>query len=318
MILFVTTAFHRYTLSRTARQTIGRGVLQVVSYDWLFRQPAIRASCVIFTDFDRLRHFELAEAGRCYRQLREGGIHVLNDPARARQRHDLLHTLHAAGVNRFQAWQAVLRPKPDRFPVFVKCETDHRQAFDELIADQPALDRKLDEIEADGMSLRDLLVIEFANEPIRDDVFHRKTVYRVGDRIIPGVPVVEDKPFVKYGRIEVAREEDFVTFAEWMRSNPEGEQLRRVFDIARIDYGRADYVSGPEGLAVFEINTNPTVRARFPEQNAAFLKVARDRFDELTEAIRSLDGEDRTVSLDRGKARSSRLRLVAGFFLKMP
>jgi len=318
MILFATTAFHRYTLLNTVRKLIGRDTVRVVSYDWLFRQSSIRASCVVFTDFDRLRHFELAEAGRVYGQLRDAGFRVLNDPAKARQRFDLLNALHAAGINRFQAYPAVLRPTPCRFPVFLKCESNHLQDFDELIADQQSLDAKLDAIEASGISLRDLLVIEFANDPIRDNVYHRTTVYRIGERIIPGVPVVEDKPFVKYGRIEVARQEDFAIFGDWMRKNPEEEQMLRVFDIARIDYGRADYVAGPDGLSIFEINTNPTIRARIPEQDAAFLDIATERFDQLIEAIRSLDGEDRTISLDQDRSRSARLRFRAGFFLKIP
>lgn len=318
MILFVTTAFHHYTLSTIVPSRTGSDVARVVSYDWLFRCASLRASCVVFTDFDRLRHYELEEAARIYRRLRDGGIRVLNDPARARQRHDLLHALHGAGINPFRAYRAALRPRPEKFPVFLKCETDHAQAFDELIGNQDDLDRKLQAVEESGVPLRNMLVIEFANRSIRDGVYHRKTIYRIGERFLPGSLVIEDSPFVKYGRIEVAREEDFKTAADWIRNNPDAERFPKVFDLARIEYGRADYVTNADGLAVFEINTNPAIQARFPDQDADLLAIATQRLDELIDAIKALDGEDRTVRLKPGKRRFSGMRFRAGYVPKMP
>ena len=317
MILFVTTADHTYTLNEALRLASGRPA-RVVTYNWLFRQLTIRAACVVFTDFDRLRHYELAAAGRLFRQIRDAGIKVLNDPAKARQRYDLLHHLHAAGLNRFRAYRAIPRPVPQRFPVFIKSETDHGQDFDFLIADQAELDQTLERIEADGISLRNLLVIEFANTPVRDTVYQRRTVYRIGDTFIAGNPVGEDSPFVKYGTPGLTSDEEFDALAEWMRANPDAETLKRAFEIARIDYGRADYGNDDGSFAIYEINTNPKIGTRLPDKHADFLRASQESLQAVIDAIVALDGEDRTVHLQHDKKWFSRLRFRAGFFLKMP
>ncbi len=318
MILFVTTADHRYTLTGAIPQWRLRRRARVVSYDWLFRQSAIRAGAVVFTDFDRLRHYELVAAGSIYRQLRDGGIKVFNDPAKARQRYDLLHHLHAEKLNHFRAYRAIPCPMPERFPVFLKGETDHGQDFERLIADQATLQRSIEEIENQGVSLRNLLVIEFANTPIRENVYQRWTVYRIGDAMIAGNPVGEASPFVKYGTPGLTTGPEFEALARWMRENPDAEILKRAFDIARIDYGRADYGNDDGSIAIYEINTNPKIGTRLPNLHAEFLQASRESLDAVLAAIVALDGRDRTVRLDHGKGWFSRLRFRAGFFLKMP
>ena len=45
----------------------------------------------------------------------------------------------------------------------------------------------------------------------------------------------------------------------FLETNPHGESVLRVFERARIEYGRIDYAIGERGLEVWEINTNPTV-----------------------------------------------------------
>lgn len=318
MILFVTTARHRYTLKQIIPGKLGRGAGRVVSYDWLFTQSSIRASAVVFTDFDRLRHYELVAAAAIYRQLRDQGVRVLNDPAKARQRFDLLHCLAEAGINRFRAYKAALGPKPKRFPVFVKCESNHVQDFPDLIADQAALDCALGDIEDAGASLRDLLVIEFANSPIRESVYLRKTVYRIGDRILSGNPVVEDGPFVKYGTLGLAVEDDFERLADWMRNNPELEALGHVFDLARIEYGRADYGIDGDGLAIYEINTNPQIGLSVPKVHAGFHAASMESVEAVVNAIRALGGDTKTARIVHNQAWFSRFEFHAGFVLKMP
>ena len=318
MILFVTTSRHRYTLKQIVPGKLGRGTGRVVSYDWLFAQSSIRASAVVFTDFDRLRHYELTAAAGIYRQLRNQGIRVLNDPAKARQRFDLLHCLAEAGINGFRAYKAAIRPKPKRFPVFVKCESNHVQDFPSLIPDQESLDRSLGEIEDAGTSLRDLLVIEFANTPVREGVYLRKTIYRIGDRVLSGNPVLENGPFVKYGTLGLAVDDDFEQLATWMRNNPELEALRQVFELARIDYGRADYGIDGDGLAIYEINTNPQIGLSVPNVHAAFHAASMESIEAVAGAIRALGGESKTARIVHDQAWFSRFEFRAGFFLKMP
>jgi hypothetical protein len=64
----------------------------------------------------------------------------------------------------------------------------------------------------------------------------------------------------------------------YLDANPHEAELRRVFDLARIDYGRIDYSLTPDGrMQVWEINTNPTISVA-PHKLAAGRLVAQQMF----------------------------------------
>ncbi len=297
MILFFTAAPHSHTLDGLRGSPHGRPRMQVRSYDWLFARSRLRAAACVFTDFDRLRHFELLAAARAFRQLREAGLRVLNDPARSAQRAELLFLLHKTGVNRFRGYPAAHDPAPARFPVFLKCVSDHRQDFDELIPDQDALERRLRSVRASGYPLRDLLVIEFANREHRAGIYRRHTVYRIGDRMIPSNPVTEAGPFAKYGVDQVATDADRALSVDEIYANPYGERMRPVFELASIEYGRLDFGFDGDEPAVYEINTNPFIGTHVPGAKGRFAEAVAHSMRLVVEAVDALDGEDRTVRL---------------------
>ncbi len=307
MIIFFTAADHTYTV-KGHRQSPYRGrPVAARSYDWLWRQRRLRAACCVFTDFDRLRHFELVAAARVYRQLRAAGIRVLNDPALCSQRAELLHRLHRAGINRFRAYPAALDPRPQRFPVFLKCESDHAQEFRQLIPDQASLEQTLQRLRAEGYPLHYLLVIEFANRPLHDQVYRRHTIYRIGERMVAANTVTEDSPFVKYGKPGLASAEDLAASTEEIRKNPYAEPMRRVFELAHIDYGRADFGFDGESLAVYEINTNPSVGMRINSRDEQLNHAVQDSMRAIAEALDALDTGDHTAPVSAGgKIRSRR------------
>jgi hypothetical protein len=47
--------------------------------------------------------------------------------------------------------------------------------------------------------------------------------------------------------------------AEYIRTNPHADLLKRAFDLARIDYGRVDYGIVDGEIQIYEINTNPKI-----------------------------------------------------------
>lgn len=318
MILFFTTAGHRYPLKGIVKSPHRSAAVAVRSYDWLARQSSVSASTCIFTDFDRLRHFELIFAARVYRQLKEGGIRVLNDPARACQRQELLFRLHKAGINRFRAYPASLDSKPQRFPVFFKCAAGHAQDLTELISNQEDLDRAIGRLRAEGFPLTHMLVIEFANAEYRPGVYRRDTIYRIGDRMVPANFVVEGSPFVKYGDVSVSIDADREDAIAEIDANPHADALRPVFEIAEIEYGRADFGFDNGQPAIYEINTNPTIGLRIKSDHAP-LKAAVDRsMKMISDAVAALDGEVRSVRLHHEKRWFSRLEPAFGFRLKQP
>ncbi len=298
MIIFFTNAPHWRTLQGLVKSPYRKAPLKVRSYDWLFAQRGLRASMCIFTDFDRLRHFELVAAASAFRQLRAAGIRALNDPARCAQRAELLFRLHKAGVNGFSAYAASQDPRPARFPVFLKCETDHAQAFDELIPDQAALDAKLEAVRASGYPLRDMLVIEFANRELRAGVYERFTIYRIGDRMVPANRVMQDGPFVKYGTQGLATDAEHTAIAEEIFENPYAERLRPAFEIAGIEYGRADFGFDGERLSVFEINTNPHIGRRVRGASGRLQEAVAHSMRAIAEAVDALDGENHDVRFE--------------------
>jgi hypothetical protein len=318
MIIFFTTQPHRYTLDGLLQSRFRKAKVKVQSYDWLFRQSGIRAATCIFTDFDRLRHFELVMAARVFQQLRGGGIRVLNDPARCCQRQELLFRLYKAGINRFRAYPAALDPMPSRFPVFLKCESDHAQDFRELIADQATLENRLATLRASGFPLHYMLVIEFANRQHRDKVYRRYTIYRIGDRMVAANPVTEADPFVKYGDVGLATPADLAASVAEIMENPHADCMRRVFEIAEIEYGRADFGFDGDAPAVYEINTNPSIGAMVPGATGDFANAVQHSMRMIAEAVDAIDGEDRYARLAYPRECFSRRRFSRALILKQP
>jgi hypothetical protein len=318
MIVFFTTARHRYALKGILRSPHRTAQISVRSYDYLFRQSSIVAATCVFTDFDRLHPYELTQAADLYRQMRESGIRVLNDPAAACHREELLFRLHKAGINKFQAYRAVLDPRPTRFPVFLKSVSGHSQDIFELIGNQEHLDLRLGEYRARGIPLTHMLVIEFANRAQRENVYRRHTIYRIGERMVPANPVTEASPFVKYGHVGLATDAERERAIEEIMTNPHAELMRRVFEIAGIEYGRADFGFDGEDPAVFEINTNPTIGERVSGATGAYLDAVAHSMKGIAEAASALDGEDKKAKLRHSKHYFTRLDFSYSPRLKQP
>lgn len=296
-ILIVTTGEHRYTLKGYLKSPHRRAAARAISYDALSRRGRITAAAVIFTDFERLRHHELEFAGRMFRRLVAAGVRTLNDPGRVAQRAELLHRLNAAGINSFRAWPAALDPRPTRFPVFLKCVAGHSQHLDALLGDQEALERELERLRAVSFPLTHMLVIEFANEASRPGVWRRHAMHRVGDRLIPAQTVTEDSPFVKNGTKGLANEAELATTVAEIAENPFASMLKPAFDLAGIEYGRADFGFDQGRPAIYEINTNPTIPGRCLSANAGLAAATMESTRRVVEAIDALDGTDHTVVL---------------------
>lgn len=318
MIHFITTAEHAYTLKGIRKSPYRRFPVACRTYDWLFRQRRIVASACVFTDLDRLRYFELAEAAKVYRRLRDAGVRVFNDPARVLLRFDLLSTLQRLGINDYRVYPAAQRPRPERFPVFLKCEEGHSQHFDRLLEDQEALDACLDEVQAAGVPLTRMLVTEFANTPVRDGVYRRHTIYRVGDVMLPGNSVLEGSPFVKYGQRGLSTDAEFEEIVAEMASNPYAERLRPAFEAAGIDYGRADFGFCDGRLAVYEINTNPSIGLKGGSRHEGFNAAVDRSLRALIETLGEIGGEPVSARVAPSLWHVTRLRPVFGLRLPQP
>lgn len=286
MINFVTTRSHGYTVRHLVNQL---GNARHWSYERLFRQKELHSGTWVFTDHERLSNFEIALAAKVANRLERGGARVLNHPAHVLSRHDLLKALNGAGINRFSAWRCESQPRPNSFPVFIRNEFDHLSADLELIADQPALDSTLSRMRKNGIPLAGKLVIEYAGQEVSPGIWQRFATYRVGHRLIAHHNVVDFRWAAKdvQDKQRLAAHPMFETFLENERRFVEGNMhegvLRQAFDLAGIDYGRADFSLIDGRPQIFEINTNPahgshnTIYRETHPQRVETQRLAEDR-----------------------------------------
>lgn len=131
MIIHLVTAAHRYTdQAIIASKKID---FRAVSYQWALWVPRLKRATYIFGDTDRLSSWDLERAAYLYCELAATGCRVLNDPARVRQRFDLLRTLKIRKINRFNVWRVEDGELPDRFPVFLRTQSAHRGPISDLL-----------------------------------------------------------------------------------------------------------------------------------------------------------------------------------------
>ena len=288
MIHFIVAPGYGYTFTPLIDPTkIVRPMpVKLWNYHQLFAKTRVARGTWVFCDLERLGVWELRLAGEYARLMREAGLRVLNDPARAACRYELLFRLHEAGFNRFRAWRAEDGVPPARYPVFLRIESDHRMPLSGLIETPEALAAELAQLAEMGVARRGVLVTEFEAEEYAPGVWRKYAAYRIGDRIVPDHMVHDVSWLAKYGNPKAWSDKPFAEEAEFLRDNPHEDALRRAFDIARIDYGRADYGVVGGVPQIWEINTNPqlstpNLKKLAPERAPAHLAIRDVRLDAL-------------------------------------
>ncbi|PHY13529.1 hypothetical protein CSW58_05095 [Caulobacter sp. B11] len=286
MIYFVSTRAHNY-----AHRVLGeRPWVNRVSYARLLDKDSLPAATYIFSDFDRLGFWELERAAHVYRGLKAAGCRVLNDPARALQRLALLRRLRRDGINSFNAWPASDADLVDAFPVFLRTASAHRGNLTELLPDAASLAASLETLLREGYPLSDLIVVQYRAAPIHGDVFRKLAMFRVGEAMIPAVSVHERHWTAKYGQDGVAGEQAYLDDLQQVRTAPHAQAIRRAFEAANIDYGRADYGLVDGRPEIYEINTNPTIGRRdTPHPFAARREAQALSSDLYFKAVKALD-----------------------------
>jgi hypothetical protein len=258
VIIFVTTERHRYT-HRDVIAATGETV-KSFSYDEMFSNEYLPRAAYVFTDMDRLSPRQVEQAARSYRMLRQNGLPAYNNPARFLGRYGVLRRLHHEGINIFNAFRADSMERPSRWPVFLRAEGDHKAPLSGLINDQTELDRAITKAVDAGAPVTTLLIIEYAAEEVRPGLFRKLSVFRVGDRMIGFTCVHDDQWLVKYGKPGIAPADLYEEENRIVAENPFGEEMRRVFDLVALEYGRADFGIVEGKPQVYEVNSNPDIK----------------------------------------------------------
>lgn len=287
MIVLLTTRAHRYTHRPLKRA--GRFDLRIRSYSWAWRSFRLPRATYIFSDLDRLDYWELELAGRLHRQLAAGGVRVLNDPARLRQRYSLLRTLKDRGLNRFNVWRVEETARPDRFPVFLRTESAHRKPLSALLHHEAEVDQAIEAALEVGVPRCELMLVEYRAEPIRDGLFRKLAMYRVGDHLVPSLNVHDPGWSAKSGQTGVAGQELYDEEYDIIASMRYADRLRPVFEAGHVEYGRADFGLVQGEVQVYEINTNPALRRLKTHPFPIRVEAGKLAFEKLVEAFEAID-----------------------------
>ncbi|RWL40992.1 MAG: hypothetical protein EOR60_29600 [Mesorhizobium sp.] len=260
MIFYVCQRSHSYTQAclllyyRTDLQRIFR----LVGYDEIDLLLRVERGTIIWSDMDRLNSTEVAKAGRIRDQIERDCPEVaqLNHPRDSLRRYDLLRMLFDEGINDFRVFRPHSLPDSLRYPVFLRDEVGAAYKA-------PRLLRSLTEVEPALVELQTLnwaspMLVEFGSKPEADGYYRKYSAYRVGDNSYAQHCFASTDWFIKDpGRGLSGRHLD--EHRLFVRTHPHAVELQKVFEMARISYGRIDYAFVEGRIQVFEINTNPTI-----------------------------------------------------------
>lgn len=287
----------------------GRGLserMSVCHYEDLAGRRALPSGTWIFSALDQLSAGGMRLALELELQLRSSSsrVRIVNSPARTLLRFPLLEKLHQSGLNRHGAARALGNLASLRFPVFLREEHHHTGAISPLIHSPAALEGELGRAMVRGYDPADLLVIEFAETVSPDGLYRRYPAFVVGSEIIPRGLSQARTWMVKLEACEFT-EASILEERAYLLSNPHEQQLRRIFELGGIEYGRIDYAVRDGVVETWEINLNPTIGlapgvrlSNLPQALVPLRQVAMDHFyARFQSALERLDdgGEDGKV-----------------------
>jgi hypothetical protein len=291
VIVFLVTEDHRYTLADVVAAA-GETRIQLASYGELFAASHLPRATYVFTDLDRLPAAQIRRAARTYRGLRDQGVRVLNDPARMPSRFGLLRRMALTGRNDFNAYRVEEGVVPARWPVFLRTEGDHDAPVSDLLHDLDSVRRAVADALGAGHPLPALLIVEYAAEPVLPGLYRKLSMYRIGPTAFAATCVHDTQWLVKYGQTGIATPELYADELRIARGNPFREAIDAAFDLAGIEYGRADFGLVGGRVQLYEINTNPTINLPTEHPSADRIESLRVVKANLFAALRAIDTPD--------------------------
>ncbi|MCC7274403.1 MAG: hypothetical protein IT561_17180 [Alphaproteobacteria bacterium] len=263
MIHVLTTRRHAYTIGDFLAGPGAplAGQVRSVPYDEALRAPQVplAGDVWIFADYDRLGSDDTLLASQLWRRLSEGGCRLLNHPSRSLRRYELLRTLHEEGENLFDVYRVVDLREPARYPVFLRRLDSHVGPASKLLPDRPALRRAIEGAREAGWPMDALAIVEFCETKDASGLYRKFGVMRIGDAVFPLQALTDRQWIVKHASDCIWDEATIGYERHYFERFPHREMVMRVFERARIQYGRVDFAVKDGRMQVWEINTNPTI-----------------------------------------------------------
>ena len=173
------------------------------------------------------------------------------------------------------------------------------------------MDRAVDELTSKGVPRGDLLAVEYCETADAEGVYRKYSAFRVGDRLLARHALFSRKWVVKLA--DETHDQWVEEERQYLTAHPHAEELRKVYDLANIDYGRVDYSLLNGRIQVWEINTNPNITSAPMHIAPGRLPTQWTFIKQLGEAFEAADlkatGEPTYVRADASLAR--RLNITA-------
>lgn len=234
--------------------------LQAISYESIFFEKRIPFGHYIFSDFDRMSSYEMECAISLTDAIRQHSPSsmILNDPRRVLERVPLLEKLYRVKLNQFSVTRIDTSERPTHYPIFIRSEDECRGPDTGLLYSLTEVEGAIKKLQQQGHTLKRRIAVEFCAEKDKDGWYRKYGVFKIGDSIIPQ-HILRDKDWNVKSNKAAEFDDTFVEEElKFVLKNPHQEQLRQIFKLAKVDFGRIDYTLVNGKIQTFEINTNPT------------------------------------------------------------
>jgi len=246
----------------------------------------LQVGTYLFSDVDMATATQRKVLGQVWDQLAaQGESRLLNHPLKTLARVELLDALHAEGINEFRAFLVHEIPDDLRFPLFVRIANDHQGSRTPLLRNRDELDRWILKAVLGGADPTQLLVTEFSDTMGFDGLYRKYSVYVIGDRLFAKHVHFSRNWMLK--NPDVATPETLDVERAFMENIPDEALLRRIFEIANVQYGRVDYGYKNGKLQVWEVNTNPVLM--LADVKPAHVSAQRFFAANLLDALKAVD-----------------------------
>lgn len=280
---------------------------EIVAYENLPRR--FRGGTYVFSALEQLSAPMERLVAHLHAQLSAcAGVRTLNHPGRTLRRYELLRELSRLGRNQHRAVRASEDLGGLRYPVFLRGERTHDGALSPLLHDAREVEAWIGRLVVVGRQLEELLIMEFCDTADANGIYRKYAAFIVGDQILPrsldlGHDWMLKRHGTEFGTEPLAEEWEYV------HTNPHERELREIFAIAGVDYGRIDYSMQDGRIRTWEINLHPTLGrgregskyrapAEFRDTHARTKDYVHERLREAWVNIDLHDDRDLPVTLD--------------------
>ncbi len=293
MIYFLVTAEHSYTME-IFRNSWGKGLAQeikIIPYEHLCWGHDLQPGTYLFSDIERLPARQAEVLSRVWFELAKSpqAVRLINHPTQSLRRYELLRKLHTQGINDFNVYRLTENAQPQQFPVFIRKEADHLGNISPLLHSQEELDIAIKELSSSGYFHDDLIITEFIDTADEDGIYRKYAAFIIGDRILPRHLFFSKEWMVKLSQADMSKESFLAEEQAYADEHPHKEQLKEIFQLAGIQYGRIDYGIINGKVQVWEINTNPMLSIDGDIEKNSRSPLHKQFVERSVEAFRAMD-----------------------------